>query len=78
MQICIKAFKIQRILIYNVKNNNWPSFNGKIWHRNYYDHIIKNIQELEVIIRYIKNNPKNFKEDKLVDPINYIKFDSFF
>jgi putative transposase len=27
--------------IRNVKQNNWPSFNGKLWQRNYYEHIIR-------------------------------------
>jgi REP element-mobilizing transposase RayT len=37
----------------------------KFWHRNYYEHIIRNKIELEKYRNYIKNNPKNwFFKDK--------------
>lgn len=28
--------------IYGVKHHHWQSFNGKLWQRNYYEHIIRN------------------------------------
>ncbi len=28
--------------IYGVKNIGWQRFNGKLWQRNYYEHIIRN------------------------------------
>lgn len=27
--------------IRNVKSNNWPRFDGRLWQRNYYEHIIR-------------------------------------
>jgi REP element-mobilizing transposase RayT len=27
-----------------IDNSNWPPFNGKLWQRNYYEHIIRNDQ----------------------------------
>ena len=39
-------------------------FNGKLWQRNYYEHIIRNEQSYENISNYIINNPANWKGDK--------------
>ncbi len=33
-----------------------------IWHRNYYEHIIRNEEELERIREYIQSNPKNYEK----------------
>lgn len=35
------------------------------WQKNYYEHIIRNTKEHEVIKNYIINNPKNWINDKL-------------
>ncbi len=51
--------------INGVKNNNWQSFDGKLWQRNYYEIIIRNENSLEKIRKYIRNNPRNWKSDKL-------------
>lgn len=37
----------------------------KIWQRNYYDYIIQNSSELNVIRKYIRLNPGNWDEDSL-------------
>jgi REP element-mobilizing transposase RayT len=50
--------------IRNVKNNKWKPFNGKLWQRNYYEHIIRNEQELNKIRDYIINNPMKWESDK--------------
>ena len=34
-----------------------------VWHRNYYDHIVRNEKELFQIRHYIRNNPRNWKKD---------------
>ncbi|MBI5326386.1 MAG: hypothetical protein HZB41_14120 [Ignavibacteriae bacterium] len=49
--------------IRNVKNNNWNSFNGRLWQRNYYERIIRNEIEYYKIRDYILNNPLNWKID---------------
>ena len=38
-------------------------FNGKLWQRNYYEHIIRNEQSYQRIADYIINNPENWKKD---------------
>ncbi len=35
-----------------------------VWQRNYYDHIIQNIDELHATRLYIRNNPANWREDE--------------
>lgn len=51
--------------IRNVKAQDWPRFNGKLWQRNYHEHIIRNEQSLQRIRHYILNNPAQWGQDKL-------------
>jgi REP element-mobilizing transposase RayT len=41
-----------------------------VWQRNYYDHIIKDVNELRKIQAYIQNNPRNWLNDE-DNPVNY-------
>jgi len=50
--------------IRHVKQNGWKPFNGRLWQRNYYEHIIRNENELNQIRDYIINNPLKWKLDK--------------
>lgn len=45
--------------IRGVKQLGWQPFNGKLWQRNYWEHIIRNKQSYQRISKYIINNPKN-------------------
>ncbi len=36
----------------------------EVWHRNYYEHIIRNEESLRKIATYIQNNPANWQEDE--------------
>jgi putative transposase len=47
-----------------VKTLNWSSFDGKLWHRNYYEHIIRDETSYNNIANYIINNPAKWNEDK--------------
>jgi REP element-mobilizing transposase RayT len=46
-----------------VRNSDWPQFPGRLWQRNYYEHIIRNSVELENIRRYIRINPNSWVSD---------------
>jgi putative transposase len=46
-----------------VRQNGWPPFTGRLWQRNYYEHIIRNQIELEKIREYIRQNPRNWDHD---------------
>lgn len=40
-------------------------FLGKLWQRNYYEHIVRDKNDLNRIRQYIRNNPANWTKDKL-------------
>jgi REP element-mobilizing transposase RayT len=48
-----------------VKNNHWQPFDGKLWQRNFWEHIIRNENEYRRITQYILDNPKKWAMDKL-------------
>ena len=50
--------------INGVKTKNWKRFDGKLWQRNYWEHIIRNEKSYNRITKYIKNNPANWNNDK--------------
>ena len=50
--------------IRGVKQYGWPSFPWKLWQRNYYEHIIRNKNEMIRIREYILNNPAQRATDR--------------
>ena len=50
--------------IHGVKQNGWHPFYGRLWQRNYYEHIIRNEDELNRFCQYIAENPANWQTDK--------------
>jgi REP element-mobilizing transposase RayT len=50
--------------IRGVKNMGWTPFNGKLWQRNYYEHIIRDEKSYHTISKYIINNPAKWDDDK--------------
>ena len=50
--------------IRGVKQLGWPPFDRKLWQRNYYEHIIRDVQSLSEIAYYINNNPARWSDDK--------------
>jgi len=51
--------------IRNVKSQNWPRFNKRLWQRNYWEHIIRNENSLNNICDYIYTNPQKWEQDRL-------------
>lgn len=51
--------------IQGVKQNGWSPFPGKLWQRNYWEHIIRDEKELHRIREYILNNPTRWQQDAL-------------
>jgi len=46
--------------------SNYPTFHmGKFWQRNYWEHIVRNDNELDRIRKYILQNPQKWETDKL-------------
>jgi putative transposase len=53
--------------IHGVRTKYWPPFDGKLWQRNYYEHIIRDEQSYITIAEYIANNPVYWVKDELYD-----------
>jgi putative transposase len=49
-----------------VKLMDWTPYNGRVWQRNYYEHIIRNEHSLQRIREYIDANPAKWD----IDPEN--------
>ncbi|MEA3414666.1 MAG: transposase [Thermodesulfobacteriota bacterium] len=50
--------------IAGVKQKQWPPFPGKLWQRNYYEHIVRDENELNDIRKYIMDNPRKWDLDR--------------
>ena len=51
--------------IAGVKSGKFIPFKGRLWQRNYYEHIIRNYDDYINIAEYIQNNPLKWEYDKL-------------
>ena len=62
----IQAFKsiTTNEYIVGVRQNSWTPFQGRLWHRNYYERVIRDENELNRIREYIVYNPANWPEDR--------------
>jgi REP element-mobilizing transposase RayT len=50
--------------ICGVKQGGWAPFPGRLWQRNYYEHIIRDEDELNHYRAYIADNPSNWRSDE--------------
>jgi REP element-mobilizing transposase RayT len=44
-------------------SGGWPPFPGRLWQRNFYEHIVRNDRDLDRIRQYIADNPARWAED---------------
>jgi REP element-mobilizing transposase RayT len=60
----IQAFKsiTTNTYIQAVHQYGWQAFPGKLWQRNYYEHIIRNEHEHQGIREYILHNPLRWRK----------------
>ncbi len=63
----IDAFKSITTVEYirGVKHRGWKRFDGKLWQRNYWEHIVRNEESYYRISNYIIQNPEKWDEDNL-------------
>ncbi len=59
---CFKTFTTRQYII-GVRRYGWPPFAGRLWQRNYYEHIIRNERSLDRIRQYIADNPAQWARD---------------
>jgi REP element-mobilizing transposase RayT len=62
----VGAFKSLTTVSYvqGVKHSGWPPFRGRLWQRNYHEHIIRNEESLNLIRQYILDNPACWESDE--------------
>ena len=48
-----------------IKLRQWVPIGKHLWQRNYYEHIIRNAQEFDEIVRYIRTNPTRWCDDEM-------------
>ncbi|HET8760925.1 MAG TPA: transposase [Nitrospiria bacterium] len=62
----VGAFKSLTTVRYirGVNTLGWPAFRGRLWQRNYYEHIIRNEDSLNRIRQYILENPARWTFDR--------------
>lgn len=62
----VGAFKSWTTVLYarGVRGARWGPFDGRLWQRNYYEHIIRSEAELGRIREYIMTNPGRWAEDR--------------
>lgn len=46
-----------------VNAKGWPEFRGRLWQRNYFEHVIRDDDALNRIRRYIDDNPARWEFD---------------
>ena len=61
----VHRFKTLTTKLYSdgVKQCGWPPYPGRLWQRNYYEHIIRDERSLDRIRQYITENPAHWAED---------------
>ena len=62
----IGAFKSLTTVEYirGVKTRNWPPFHGRLWQRNYYEHVVRSDESLTNLRGYILGNPTQWAIDR--------------
>ncbi len=46
-----------------VGNDGWEPFDGKLWQRSFYEHVIRDDADMNRIRVYIRNNPVKWAFD---------------
>ena len=62
----VKRFKTYTATLYGqgVRGERWRPYAGKLWQRNYYEHIVRSAKSLGEIRYYIINNPLRWQYDR--------------
>jgi len=58
-----KTLTTQRYAV-GVKDYGWVRFNGRLWQRNYFEHVIRDENSLHRIREYILDNPMRWEFDR--------------
>ncbi len=58
-----------RKYIKGINESDWPTFEKRLWQKNYYENIIRDEKSLGIIREYIINNPSEWETDELFSKI---------
>lgn len=63
----VGAFKSLSTTAYiaGVRQQNWPPFAQRLWQRNYYEHIVRDADDLARIQAYVAANPAQWSANRL-------------
>src|SRR4030042_2828024 len=66
LQTMVQWFKTMTTNEYlcGIKERGWPPFNGNLWQRSFYDHVIRDEASLNRIREYIMTNPQRWDFDR--------------
>ena len=56
-----------------VVKSGWPPFGERLWQRNYYEHVVRNDEDMGRIREYIANNPIRWTEDRVQSGVHYLE-----
>ena len=61
----VGAFKSLTVYRYakGVREEGWPRYQGGLWQRNYYEHVIRDEVSLNQVREYIAGNPGQWEDD---------------
>ena len=61
----VRIFKSMTTVHYirGMKQHNWPPFRNRLWQRGFFEHVVRDDDDLCRIREYIRNNPKNWDTD---------------
>lgn len=61
----VQRFKSITTRLYTlaVAEKGWQPFRGRVWQRNYFEHIVRSPKELDELRQYITNNPMQWELD---------------
>lgn len=62
----VGAFKSLTTVAYvrGVKKQRWTPFSGKLWQRNYFEHVVRSEESLDKLRRYVRDNPARWELDR--------------
>jgi REP element-mobilizing transposase RayT len=62
----VRKFKTISLRNYaaGVREGRWERYEGRLWQRGYFEHVIRDVQDLAVHRDYISSNPRKWQLDK--------------
>jgi len=62
----VKSYKTRSAAAYRsgVINLGWQPYQGRLWQRNYYEHIVRDVEGLSRVRDYIATNPQRWCSDR--------------